>query len=746
MRQSGSGSITQWMFTCTCSLAQDKEIQDDIDLCMKCGKRIGAGRDGSFTQFIFRASLCACAEPSPNKSAQPSQEVYVAQRHQLLTNLELNFDESDESGEQEISLDANSFPIDRYKPLAELGRGAAGRVHLCRDRLLNKLVAVKSLNRLSTDQLVSFQLEAKANSMLSHKNIIKVLDFGASEYGCPFMVMQFVNGISMEQFLATYGPMSEILAARTFAQVCEALNYVHAKQVFHRDLKPSNILLTPRPETPDIWDVRLIDFGVAGVKKDQQPTVVQGQTVVGTPTYMSPDQLLNRPYDSRSETYSIGCVLFEALSGRPPFLGETVLNLVSRHANEAPPTMAEASGLEFSSDLESIVAKALSKDPDKRYQTARELQVDLLAAVDSLEEAAAERLLEEEESEEMEPGSASPSSPDPAANRSKMVIVGVVWLVCLVLVVVTYSLWSTITAKFSAVDVKNKPHPTDLVFKSESDDEGTLSVENGWHVLKGKWTLRDFRKLALKGPILKLHFLHADVDWRGLKALKGMPVTDITVEETECSPSNFKHLANLKKLNYLVLRENDFRGKALEALSGLDSLETFVIEDSQIDAEGWAAMAKVKSLRKINAADTKGWSGKDLKPICELPLTALDVQNTELGDEGMECISAVRTIASLEVNDCHLTDDGAKYLGRMTNLQNLYIMTNGFTDRSVMYLKNLKMLTTLKAQGTTITQAGVKQLLASCPHMNKDVLSLGAFGVDVDKLTDHETLNVQNRF
>lgn len=749
MRQSASGSITQWMFACTCSLAMDTEVPDDFDLCTKCGKRIGAGRDGSFTQFIFRASLCACAEPSPSKVAQPSQEYKVAQRHQLLSNLELNFDESDESDEQEIALDANLFPIDRYKPLAELGRGATGQVHLCRDRLLNKLVAVKSLHQLTTEQLVSFQMEAKANSMLSHRNIIKVLDFGATEYGCPFMVMQFVNGISMEQFLATYGPMSEQLAVRTMAQVCEALRYVHEKQVFHRDLKPSNILLTPNPESADTWDVRLIDFGVAGVKKDQEPTIVQGQTVVGTPTYMSPDQLLNRRYDSRSETYSIGCVLFEALTGRPPFEGESVLNLVSKHASQAPPTMAAASGMEFSPELERIVARALAKDPDERYQTARDLRLELLAAAEKAEEeaAAARELLEAKDVEEPLFASTDQTQSDELARRSKAVIVGIVALACLALAVVTNSLWSTITGNYSSnVDVKNEPHGSDLVFNPRPDAEGTVKVEKDMHVLKGRWTARDFRKLAQDEAVSKIHFVYAEVDWKGLKALKDRHITEVEVEETPLAPSDLKYLANLKHLNYLVVRGKDLRGNYLEALSGLNSLETIVLEDGQIDAAGWAAMAKIKSITRISAYETTAWSGKDIKPICQLPLIALDVQNTALGDEGAECLSVIGTLASLEVNNSHLTDAGAKYLGNIHNLQNLYIMSNNITDRGLMYFKNMKQLRILKAQETKITQAGVKRISALLPHVNKDILDYDRVGLDVNKLTDHEKLKVRNRF
>jgi hypothetical protein len=240
--------------------------------------------------------------------------------------------------------------------------------------------------------------------------------------------------------------------------------------------------------------------------------------------------------------------------------------------------------------------------------------------------------------------------------------------------------------------------------------------------------------------------VYADVDWKGLRALKDRHITDVDVEETPFSSSDLKHLANLKDLKYLVIRGIDLRGNFLEALSGLNSLETIVIEDGQIDAEGWEAMAKIKSLTRISALDTTPWSGRDIKPICRLPLVALDVQNTNLGDEGAECLSVIDTLVTLEVNNTHITDVGLKCLSEIDSLQILYMKTNDVTDSGLMYLKNLKALRILKATETKITRKGVTRLTALLPHLNKDVIDLDHFGFDVNKLTDHEKINVHNRF
>lgn len=756
--QVGSGSMTQWMFACTCSLSMEDGKRDDVDLCMRCGKRIGAGREGSFSQFIFRANLCHCAHPRAKRVQQSAQLFRVEKRHQLLSNLELNFDEDDESNEIELAIDPNTFPLERYKPLAELGRGAAGAVHLCRDRLLKKLVAVKSLHQLAAEQLVFFQMEAKTNSMLSHKNIIRVFDFGATESGCPFMVMQFVNGISLEQFLATYGPLSEPLAARVLAKVCDALSYVHDNEIFHRDLKPSNILLVPQSGPEEIWDVRLIDFGVAALKKDQEPTIVQGKVLVGTPTYMSPDQFLNRTYDSRSEIYSLGCVLFEILTGSPPFIEENALALASMHANQAPPTMAERADTEFSPAMEEIVAKALTKDPDERYQNAQEFRTALLAAADSVDSEASAVI----ESKKSDPEAVSEPATEVTRvvgtqNRfEKLVIVAIGLLFIIVFFGVSVSLWSNVSStnvsSKSAPEAKVGPDTLSNEVNSDAssnevnaersgdaDLEITYSVKDTLCVLKGRWEVKDFKKLALKSqwqklPPLRLRFLNAVVDWKGLKALSKTKVSEVSLEETPFSRSDVKYLGYLKELEYLLIPRVDLRGQILEPLTTSPKLNNLVIKDGQIDRDGWSKIGLINSLTTIGATGTTGWSGKDIEPIGDLKLISLDLQDTNLGDDGAECLSAIRTLNSLAVNNCRITDTGLKQLSRLTALENFYIVSNDVSNDGLMNLKEMKGLSILKAQNTRVTQAGVDKLNKVLPHLNKEVLGAENF----DKLTEHD--------
>jgi Serine/threonine protein kinase len=272
----------------------------------------------------------------------------------------------------ELEVDTAKFPCDRYKPVSIMGHGATGIVYLCVDKLLSKRVAIKTLHTVDAAQLVAFQLEAKTTSRLNHDNIIKVLDFGATEGGVPFMVMELVDGVSLEAAIQSEGPLEPAVAASLVRKICIGLEHAHKNGILHRDVKSSNTLLS---HTDSGVEPVVIDFGVAALKfARQEPTIISGKTIVGSPFYMAPDQALGRPYDERSEIYSIGCMLFETLTGRTPFEGATTLETIGMHAHMPPPTLHDiAPEREFGPQLEELVARCLAKDPADRYRDCAEL-------------------------------------------------------------------------------------------------------------------------------------------------------------------------------------------------------------------------------------------------------------------------------------------------------------------------------------------------------------------------------------
>ncbi|MBK9144216.1 MAG: serine/threonine protein kinase [Candidatus Melainabacteria bacterium] len=359
-RKEMHGSITQWLSVCNCeALSRAEEQAVSVHICRGCGKRIGGGRSGTLTSMIFRSDLCSCQRPVP--------EVPVEGFEPLKSAVFGGYLEDDEN-EDELDLAPEDFPVDRYGPLRELGRGAGGTVYLCRDRLLRKKVAIKVLNVLTDEQLVSFQDEARATSRLDHPYLISILDFGSTSSGAPFMVLEYFPGITLREYLDHYGSMDLEYLRPLVTRVFEALLVAHRQGIFHRDLKPSNLLLRDGENGPDL---RIIDFGVARIEGAiSASTEFQGRTIVGSPMYMSPDAIMGYQYDQRSELYSVGCIIFEALTGHPPFKGGTALETLSMQVNGEPP-LHELQAV-CSAEVAEFVRRCIAKQPEDRFATIEE--------------------------------------------------------------------------------------------------------------------------------------------------------------------------------------------------------------------------------------------------------------------------------------------------------------------------------------------------------------------------------------
>jgi len=334
--------------------------------CATCGKRINRGRAGSLTQWILRGDSCNCdsplpATPHPGRSAASDAAAFDF-AEALVT-------------EAELDVSADTFPRERYKAVQLIGSGASGRVYRCLDRVLNLQVAVKILLSVDDDHVISFQKEAKTGSSLSHPGLVAVRDFGVTTGGAPYMVMDYVPGLGLDSYLEQEGPLTESEATEIFLQLTGALAYAHGKGIFHRDLKTSNILIYSQN---DELRASIIDFGVSNFM--QEKTMVGNTMMVGTPNYMAPDQAQGRPFDARSEVYSLGCVLFEALTGNVPLQGDTALATVNLHASAPVPSLEEKAGfgLRFSKSMQSIVSKCLAKNPRDRFQSMDELNAALL--------------------------------------------------------------------------------------------------------------------------------------------------------------------------------------------------------------------------------------------------------------------------------------------------------------------------------------------------------------------------------
>jgi beta-lactam-binding protein with PASTA domain/tRNA A-37 threonylcarbamoyl transferase component Bud32 len=259
----------------------------------------------------------------------------------------------------------------RYEVVREIARGGMAEVYLARDQLLDRPVAIKVLSsEYARDPtfVERFRREAQAAANLNHPNIVAIYDWG-QEQGTYFIVMEYVAGQSLRDLLGTRGRLPPTEAAQIAAQIAAALAFANRNGVVHRDIKPGNVLID------DDGKANVADFGIA--RGPATDNLTQTGSVMGTANYFSPEQAQGQPVDGRSDVYSLGVVLYEMVTGRTPFTGDTAVSVAYQHVREEP-VPPSAIVPELPAAMEHVIMHALAKNPAARYQTADELRADLI--------------------------------------------------------------------------------------------------------------------------------------------------------------------------------------------------------------------------------------------------------------------------------------------------------------------------------------------------------------------------------
>lgn len=270
-----------------------------------------------------------------------------------------------------------------YRVLEFIGEGGMGLVYRVEHVHMNKILALKVLKteHLSENLWKRFRLEAQAISRLDHANIIRIYDMNQTPDGRPFYTMELLSGQSLADYLQEHQRLPVSQALPIFRQVCSALAYAHERGIIHRDIKPGNIMLLDEGGSSLGPRVKIVDFGIVKLmdsgEQNGQGLTRQGE-IFGSPLYMSPEQCAGSKLDARADMYSVGVTLFQALAGKPPLVGRTAAETTIMHHTTVPPSMAEVAGIDFSSELEALVAKMLAKDPVDRYSSLSDVASILL--------------------------------------------------------------------------------------------------------------------------------------------------------------------------------------------------------------------------------------------------------------------------------------------------------------------------------------------------------------------------------
>ena len=321
----------------------------------------------------------------------------------------------DAGGASEGSADSAASSIGRYGIVRPIGQGAMGKVYLARDPVIGRHVAIKVIN-LSPDMSQEdvqqyrerFLREAQAAGALFHPNIVAVHDIGQDpQSGRPYIVMEYVHGRDLKSVIRERGPLPIAQAVRIVREIAAGLEFAHKRGIVHRDIKPANILLGDRDQ------VKITDFGVAHLPGSD---LTQADQFVGSPGYMSPEQLKGGVVDGRSDLFALGVILYQLLTGHSPFEGESVSQVLYRISTQPADPPSELNP-DLSSDFDPILERALQKDPDQRYQTLAEM-IQALTTVAAPHVASEEAAARHPAAGEAAPGQTEAAPADAVAEDS----------------------------------------------------------------------------------------------------------------------------------------------------------------------------------------------------------------------------------------------------------------------------------------------------------------------------------------
>ena len=278
--------------------------------------------------------------------------------------------------------------FDKYKVISRIGEGGMGLVYEAEHTVIEKRVAMKVLREdfsRRPEVVERFRQEAKSASRIGHENIVDISDFGNTPHGQSYFVMEYLEGEDLANVLAREGTLSTERIAHILLQCCRALGAAHAKGIVHRDIKPENVFLVTRGSKRDF--VKIVDFGIAkmsDIETEGAPgrKLTKTGMIFGTPEYMSPEQAAGKALDHRVDVYALGVILFEGLTGRVPFVGDSFMGILTQHMFEEPPPLRDVNPrVSTSSEMEMVIYKALAKDPDQRYASMQELEDAVTAAL-----------------------------------------------------------------------------------------------------------------------------------------------------------------------------------------------------------------------------------------------------------------------------------------------------------------------------------------------------------------------------
>jgi serine/threonine protein kinase len=588
-------------------------------------------------------------------------------------------------------INSDNFPkIGNYEFLSVLGRGGMGVVCKYRNSTLNKLAAVKMISAkdLSEAAMVRFQREGQAAAKLQHPGIVAVHDLGVTEYGDPFMIMDYYDGETLEQLLNRKYQFSLAQLETIFLQCADAMQHAHTQGVLHRDLKPSNIMVTNLKS--DKLVIKILDFGIAKILDENGEFTTTVGLNAGSPLFMSPEQSQGSPLDARADIYSLGCVFYAALVGEPPFKGKNSLETALQHQKEKPLPISQIPHLKSCpANISNTIMQMLEKDPWKRPQSMKEVTnllqqkqektggnkqkknivIWVAVGVTLLILAIVAVMLTISGSSSHIQGSSSNQKPDELAARIKELAK-------------KYPDYDPTTSRLFSM-VKDHPKNIDYTDKRVLDS--------------------DCIALLLDPELEELNLNHNDLTDAGAQIISQLPaLRKLSLEyNTQLSDDGLKYISSSKTITTLHLKHTKIDDKGMPYIARMTQLKDLHLDETEITDHGIALLRNLKNLSDLTLSNNS-ISDKtlDIASKAWTDLKHLDVGGGIITVKGLNKLKTMPQLENLSL--AHCANIGPRELKSIIQLKTLRTFETGeyCDDRDIEILCSLPTWTELRIDGT----------------------------------------------
>lgn len=745
-----AGSVTSFFFQhnyCQChntgnspgevkqarTSGEQQKIESEI--CKNCGKsRPTTKHAGSFTSFLFKELRCTCAgAASGNSSKGNSRKIgrtttaaRTAQRKQFTQSIKNRVSQGQQPASQQIL--ANDSVIGGFRLIELIGIGGMGAVYLVEHLALGRKFALKILtSELVNEQIWQrFKAEAKILASLNHPTLVKVYDLGVHDQTIPFYSMDYLDGRSIEQIVAQDGPIDLDTTINIMLEVLDGLAYAHRNGIIHRDLKPGNIMTCT---IDGAAAVKVLDFGISKLIDSRGTTqaMTMAGDIFGSPFYMSPEQSAGESVDARSDIYSIGCTIFEMLTGFVPYENKSSIEIMMMHQEADIPLLAEVSDIEYPPSVDLVLAKCLAKSPDARYQSAKELAIDLSRIkegkpVNAYAQGFAKR-------------GAVVTDKDEAKKETSISAIALLGLAVATLIApgFIFYFWTTqhqqhpsTKAQVNAIfdgnhvlpeseftelaaakpaffsHIAKDPAFTTFTFPSNQSIGEICSDHSQGEILEAKGNVTLANKSRFKFSANRFLIEHPNL-FQGfrpnelacvttpnssdeiLKLKMALPhicaLTGISRLDAQLSELDDSDIPCLNKLTSLVdlnLSFTEVTGKGLAKLLRLRELDKLVFNYNKDISDLIQATAGAKHIRELCLdSPEKPLEKEDLLLLGQLKtLHFLSLQNTGITDKNLELLYDLPRLTTLNVNDCPLSKEAIAKLRKAYNRPNMTIVSS----------------------------------------------------------------------